>query len=41
MSIHTYRDIDAAELAARLGTDDEPFVLHVRDPDEVAEWAIP
>ena len=36
-----YRDIDAAELAARLGTDDEPFVLDVREPDEVAEWAIP
>ncbi len=36
-----YRDIDAAELAARLGTDDEPLVLDVREPDEVAEWAIP
>ncbi len=36
-----YRDIDAAELAARLGTDDEPFVLDVREPDEVTEWAIP
>jgi glyoxylase-like metal-dependent hydrolase (beta-lactamase superfamily II)/rhodanese-related sulfurtransferase len=36
-----YRDIDAAELAARLGTDDEPFVLDVREPDEAAEWAIP
>ena len=36
----TYRDIDAAELAARLGTDDEPMVLDVREPDEVAEWAI-
>ncbi len=38
---HTYRDIDAAELAARLGGDSEPFVLDVRGPDEVAEWAIP
>lgn len=36
-----YRDIDAAELAGRLGTDDEPFVLDVREPSEVAEWAIP
>jgi glyoxylase-like metal-dependent hydrolase (beta-lactamase superfamily II) len=35
-----YRDISAAELAARLGTDDEPFVLDVREPAEVAEWAI-
>ena len=35
-----YRDISAAELAARLGGDDEPFVLDVREPDEVAEWAI-
>ena len=36
----TYRDIDAAELAARLGTNEEPFVLDVREPEEVAEWAI-
>ncbi len=36
-----YRDIDAAELAGRLGTDNEPLVLDVREPDEVAEWAIP
>jgi rhodanese-related sulfurtransferase len=36
-----YRDIDARELAARLGTDTEPLVLDVREPDEVAEWAIP
>ncbi len=36
-----YRDIDAAELAARLGTDDEPLVLDVREPSEAAEWAIP
>ena len=32
-----YRDIDAAELAGRLGTDREPLVLDIRDPDEVAE----
>ncbi len=41
MDKHTYRDIDASELAGRLGTDNEPFVLDVREPDEVAEWAIP
>ena len=35
-----YRDISAAELAARLGGDDEPLVLDVREPDEVAEWTI-
>jgi glyoxylase-like metal-dependent hydrolase (beta-lactamase superfamily II) len=40
-SAPVYRDIDAAALAARLGTGDEPFVLDVREPDEVAEWAIP
>jgi glyoxylase-like metal-dependent hydrolase (beta-lactamase superfamily II) len=34
------REIDAAEVAARLGTDDEPLVLDVREPAEVAEWAI-
>ena len=38
---HAYRNLDAAELARRLGTDHEPFVLDVREPDEVAEWAIP
>ena len=37
-SAPTYRDIDAAELAARLGTADEPYVVDVREPDEVAEW---
>jgi glyoxylase-like metal-dependent hydrolase (beta-lactamase superfamily II) len=37
----TLRDIDADELAARLGTDDEPYVLDVRNPDEFAEWSIP
>lgn len=35
-----YRDISAAELAARLGRPDEPLVLDVREPSEVAEWAI-
>ncbi len=33
--------ISASDVAARLGTDDEPFILDVRNPDEVAEWAIP
>jgi glyoxylase-like metal-dependent hydrolase (beta-lactamase superfamily II) len=40
MGSPTYRDISAAELAGRLGSDDEPFVLDVREPAEVAEWAI-
>ncbi len=35
-----YRDIDAAELAGRLGTPEQPHVLDVREPSEVAEWAI-
>jgi glyoxylase-like metal-dependent hydrolase (beta-lactamase superfamily II) len=33
--------ISASDVAARLGTDDEPFILDVRNPDEVAAWAIP
>jgi glyoxylase-like metal-dependent hydrolase (beta-lactamase superfamily II)/rhodanese-related sulfurtransferase len=37
----TARDITADELASRLGAADEPLVLDVRDPSEVAEWAIP
>ncbi len=40
-SAPTSREIDAGELARRLGTDAEPFVLDVREPDEVAAWAIP
>jgi glyoxylase-like metal-dependent hydrolase (beta-lactamase superfamily II) len=36
-----YRDISASELAARLGSQDEPFVLDVREPAEANEWAIP
>lgn len=31
----------ASELASRLGSNNEPFLLDVRNPDEVAEWAIP
>jgi glyoxylase-like metal-dependent hydrolase (beta-lactamase superfamily II) len=36
-----YRDLEAAELAARLGTANEPFVVDVREPDEFAAWSIP
>ena len=36
-----YRDAEPAELAARLGTSDEPFVVDVREPVEFAAWAIP
>ncbi|MDA8291200.1 MAG: rhodanese-like domain-containing protein [Actinomycetota bacterium] len=36
-----YRDLDAAELAARLRTANEPFLLDVREPDEFAAWSIP
>lgn len=36
-----YRDMSASELAGRLGSADEPFLLDVREPHEVAEWAIP
>jgi glyoxylase-like metal-dependent hydrolase (beta-lactamase superfamily II) len=35
-----YRDVEAAELAARLGTPDEPFVLDVREAVEFAAWSI-
>jgi glyoxylase-like metal-dependent hydrolase (beta-lactamase superfamily II) len=41
MSIGTYRDIDVAELAGRLGTDAAPFVLDVRERSEFSEWSIP
>lgn len=36
-----YREVTAAELLKVLGTADEPFLLDVRERDEVAEWAIP
>ena len=35
-----YRDAEPAELAARLGTSDEPFVVDVREPVEFAAWSI-
>jgi len=36
-----HRQITAEELASRLGSDDSPFVLDVRNPDEHAAWKIP
>ncbi len=35
------KQINARDVAARLGTEQEPFILDVREPEEVAEWAIP
>ena len=34
-------EVSATELASMLGTGEEPFVLDVRQPEEVASWAIP
>jgi glyoxylase-like metal-dependent hydrolase (beta-lactamase superfamily II) len=36
-----YRQITALDLASRLGSEDSPFVLDVRNPDEHAAWRIP
>jgi len=36
-----YRDVEAAEVAARLGTPEELFLVDVREPEEFAEWSIP
>ena len=36
-----YRQITAQQLVERLNTDDNPFVLDVRNPDEHAAWSIP
>ncbi len=33
--------LGAGELARALGTPDEPFLLDVREPDEVAAWSVP
>lgn len=33
--------ISAQEVANRLGTDREPFILDVREPNEVTAWSIP
>lgn len=35
------RDIEPTELAKVLGTEQQPFLLDVREPDEVREWSIP
>ena len=34
-------ELSAVDLAALLGTEGEPFLLDVRQPEEVAAWAIP
>lgn len=36
-----YLELSAGELAGLLATEDEPFLLDVREPDEVAAWSIP
>ena len=36
-----YRDAEPAELAARLGTSEQPVVIDVREPVEFAAWSIP
>ncbi len=36
-----YRDVEASELAARLGTSAEPFLVDVREPVEFEAWSIP
>lgn len=36
----SYKTMTAYELAQRLGSSDEPFLLDVREPDEVTEWSI-
>jgi rhodanese-related sulfurtransferase len=36
-----HQELTATELTAVLGTDDEPLLLDVRDPEEVAAWSIP
>ena len=36
-----YRDVEASEVAARLGTREELYLLDVREPAEFDEWAIP
>lgn len=36
-----HHELSADELARLVGTPDEPFLLDVREPDEVAVWEIP
>lgn len=35
------RSVDTADLASRLGTVDQPFVVDVREPAEFSDWSIP
>jgi len=35
------REMSVAELASRLGTEDEPLIVDVREQDEFAAWSIP
>lgn len=37
----SYAKITATQLAKELGSPDEPFLLDVREPNEVSEWSIP
>jgi glyoxylase-like metal-dependent hydrolase (beta-lactamase superfamily II)/rhodanese-related sulfurtransferase len=34
-------ELSANDLALLLGTEDEPFILDVREPDEASSWSIP
>lgn len=36
-----HKELSAYELAGLLGTEEEPFLLDVREPHEVADWSIP
>src|SRR5664280_2673793 len=36
-----YRDVEASEVAARLGTPAELFLVDVREPAEFDDWSIP
>jgi len=36
-----YREVEASEVAARLGTSDGLFLVDVREPGEFDEWSIP
>jgi rhodanese-related sulfurtransferase len=36
-----YREVEPDEIRARLARGEDVFLLDVREPDEVAEWAYP
>jgi rhodanese-related sulfurtransferase len=36
-----YAEVEPAEIKARLARGEDVFLLDVREPDEVAEWAYP